>query len=293
MTGCLLSDLDRFHQQLERLFREFSSLQLEEPVTLDTFFSWARAQRPDESPSTSTREGDVVIPNAELDARAQAERTELGPGAVRPFVLELQERGDVTAEEWAIHMNSRERQALLGVLVDRVFVSHFLHSCSNINQSYPGTYNWSVVHDLVPEAERRLRRLELRTMAWRHNGVYGKTVETGAEPRRGWSGSRVEHGGTTEIRADGSLMRHYDVRSAYPGTARAEVKAEVAPLDTFNLGAVTAHQGAVVVMAKIPPSLSPEQALMLGSWLIVGAELAGHERALETAVATVEAIRNT
>lgn len=97
------------------------------------------------------------VPDPELFARAEREREELGDGQVRPFVRELRERGRVTAAEWAVPMNSYERRELLPVLVDSVFLEHLFHGAGNVDQGSPGTYNWALVHENVPEALRRWR----------------------------------------------------------------------------------------------------------------------------------------
>lgn len=96
-------------------------------------------------------------PDAELLARAQQEREVHGDGVVRPFVRELRERGRVTAAEWAVPMNGYERRELLRVLVDSVFIEHLLHGAGNVEPGSPGTYNWALVHENVPEALRRWR----------------------------------------------------------------------------------------------------------------------------------------
>jgi len=67
-------------------------------------------------------------------------------------------------------------------------------------------------------------------------------------------------------------------------------------LDTINAFGITAHRfegnvERVVAIAPLPQMYTSERALQLASWLIVGAELAGYEHPLETAVATVKAIR--
>lgn len=67
-----------------------------------------------------------------------------------------------------------------------------------------------------------------------------------------------------------------------------------APLDTVNRHLVTAHQGEVLMREPLTfQVMTGREALQLASWLIVGAELADYDQALETAIETVKAIRAT
>lgn len=98
--------------------------------------------------------------------------------------------------------------------------------------------------------------------------------------------------------------RHYDVKSAYPFLAECDPLPErqgfvggqvekAAPLETLNEWMMTAKNDVVVVQRRISPLLQPEEAIRIAAWLIVCAELADFPRALEVAVATAQAIRNT
>ena len=208
-----------------------------------------------------------IEPDPELAARAVRERTEEA-GLVRPFVGELIARGQVTAAEWAVPMNTYERRALLPALVDEVFVKHFLHCASNIGQGEPGTYPWAVVHELVPEAYRRLERQEARPV-----GVLGAS----ALARNILAASRER----MEVSTRGLA-----------GEPSVDVP-ELEPLGTVNQWAVTAKDEKVRSLFGVPPALQPQEAVRLASWLIVAAEMAGYPHPLETAQATVKAIRNT
>lgn len=64
--------------------------------------------------------------------------------------------------------------------------------------------------------------------------------------------------------------------------------------DTINRHAVTAHQERVVMMRPPNTSMSPDEAIALAAWLVVGAELADFRvDALDRFLATLEAVRNT
>lgn len=64
---------------------------------------------------------------------------------------------------------------------------------------------------------------------------------------------------------------------------------EVRALDTLNVFAVTASEELVVSLG-LGRRFTPEQALQLSSWLIVGAELAGYRDPMGRVMATVSAI---
>lgn len=105
-----------------------------------------------------------ITPPPELVARAFRECDVRGyPSAmVRPFVKELVERGDVTAEEWAVRMNSYERSELVPKLRLDVFLKHFeycLSQCSRCPAAIVSTYDEAVIYELAPDLIRRLRAI--------------------------------------------------------------------------------------------------------------------------------------
>lgn len=67
-------------------------------------------------------------------------------------------------------------------------------------------------------------------------------------------------------------------------------------LSVFNFCGVTAKDERVIVLLHGQISqgtLDPEDAIRLAAWLIVGAEMAGQDRAPQLAAAMVDRIRNT
>lgn len=96
-----------------------------------------------------------VAPDAELYDRAVRERSAEPSVRVRPFVKELVLRGGVTFEEWSVPMNSFERELLVPELQVEVFVAQFIHCARNASPGMPGTYDWALVYEQVPEVVRR------------------------------------------------------------------------------------------------------------------------------------------
>jgi uncharacterized membrane protein YeiH len=65
-------------------------------------------------------------------------------------------------------------------------------------------------------------------------------------------------------------------------------------ISLFNFCGITAKDGRVLLqLINHQGALDPEDALGLAAWLIVGAEMAGQERAPELAACLVQRIRNT
>jgi len=102
-----------------------------------------------------------VEADPELKARAEAERVEFSNGVVRPFVVELANRGRVRAEEWAIPMSGPERELLVPHLETEVFLQHYEHCLRNCSRRDGISYDDAVINELSPEAIRRIRELVL------------------------------------------------------------------------------------------------------------------------------------
>lgn len=100
-----------------------------------------------------------VEADAELEARAEAERPEYPSAQVRPFVIELANRGRVRAEEWAVRMNSYERRLLVPHLETGVFVQHTEHCLKNCSIREGVSYDDAAINELLPDAIRRLREM--------------------------------------------------------------------------------------------------------------------------------------
>lgn len=109
---------------------------------------------------------DDIEPDAALLARATRERGETGypSNKVRPFVLELEARGNVTASEWAVPMNSYERHLLIPKLELDVFLEQMEHTIENCDpvrfrppHPIPTTYDEALACTYGPEVIRRMR----------------------------------------------------------------------------------------------------------------------------------------
>lgn len=134
-----------------------------------------------------------VTPDPELLARAEAERVHYPDSMVRPFVVELVNRGRVRAEEWSIPMNNYERDLLLKHLETEVFLQHYEHCLKNCSRREGISYDDAVINDLSPEAIRRMREigaaLIIRERHWQDvdrkvEVLSSKLREIGAEARR-------------------------------------------------------------------------------------------------------------
>lgn len=253
-----------------------------------------------------------VEPDVELELRAKREREEYPDGTVRPFAVELANRGQVTAKEWAVRMSSPERELIIPSLEHEVFVQHVEHCLSNCERRDGISYDDAVISQLAPEACKRLRwllkaaeshqqwravverqvvtlqaRLQaLRFEVTRITRLVSQVVK--------WAGAEqagpFKHSGDY---ADGVLFAKRWVRNLVLGRIDAEMgQAPVKPLQAGNSFAVTAKDDTVVVAAPPFPLLPREEAVRLAAWLVVGAELAGDERALDRVIATVEAIHD-
>lgn len=65
------------------------------------------------------------------------------------------------------------------------------------------------------------------------------------------------------------------------------------PLSTWNEWFITAKDDRVVMQHRPGFILQPEEAIRLAAWLVMGAELAGKNDALEVTIATFYAVRST
>lgn len=138
---------------------------------------------------------------------------------VRPEVRALRERGDVTREEWEVPMNNFERQHLLPALRDEVFVEHFLYCCSQVGYgALEATYEWALSRELVPEARRRgfmgYEPKSMRGDLWLEGMRQAKAMRAAHREKQAAEGQGF-FAGTTEVTERG-VLRHMDVRSAYP-----------------------------------------------------------------------------
>lgn len=138
---------------------------------------------------------------------------------VRPGVRALRERGDVTREEWEVPMNNYERQHLLPVLRDEVFMEHFLYCCSQVGfGAMEASYEWALSRELVPEARRRgLMGYEPKSMRgdlWLEGMRQAKAMRQEHREKQAVDGKGF-FAGRTQVTERGTV-RHVDVRSAYP-----------------------------------------------------------------------------
>lgn len=114
-----------------------------------------------------TNKSGTVDPPPELVARAQRENELFGDyhAKIRPFVEELAARGNVTAAEWAVPMNTYERSRLVTRLELSVLLEHAEYCRSQCNPVrwivpiHPTTYDEALAIEIMPELIRRLKAL--------------------------------------------------------------------------------------------------------------------------------------
>lgn len=165
----------------------------------------------------------VVTASEELQQRANRERLDVGGGVVRPLIHELKARGNVTAAEWSLPMNSYERRELLSVLELGPLFDHFLHCASNVDANRLGTYNWSLVHDLVPEMRKRLPHGIPSNLG---NFIYGKLTGSSAYGKAGLTPDGRERATLAEaVETTDAALRSIHFRSAYPEGVELEIEA--------------------------------------------------------------------
>lgn len=102
-----------------------------------------------------------AVPDETLFERARVEANVFGHLRVRPFVEDLARRGEVTFAEYAVPLNSYEREVLLPALTNDLFIEVTEYSLRNCAEPLHGrptvTYDESVIDRYAPEALRRLK----------------------------------------------------------------------------------------------------------------------------------------
>lgn len=79
-------------------------------------------------------------PDPVLLERAERERRDFEGEQIRPFVVGLANRGRVTASEWAVPMNTYERELLFPHLDTEVFVQMAEHCLARCSRRERGSY---------------------------------------------------------------------------------------------------------------------------------------------------------